>query len=146
MHPQTINIRMFLRDVEKDANLLDKKFQGSSTKISYLNNPKYFWFEENQIVDLLDEEDEGDDKDCIGNSGDGLEAKTGHIMTNQEIVTKYWTICMNVRLVSVKLQRWMSTIVLLVCAWTAIRLTGSLTLQHGTGCSCSSCHLFLFLS
>jgi hypothetical protein len=111
---------MFLKDVEKDTNLLDEQLRGSTTKLSYLNNPKYFWFEENQIIDLLDEEDEGDDSN--DNSGNGLEVDAGHIMTNQEIVTKYWTICMNVRLVSVKLQRWMSTIVLLVCAWTAIRL------------------------
>ena len=113
---------MFLKEVEKDANLLDEKLQGYTTKLSYLNNPKYFWFEENQIVDLLDEEDEGDGKASNDNSVDGFEVETGHIMTNQEIVTKFWTICMNVRLVSVKLQRWMSTIVLLICAWTAIRL------------------------
>ena len=70
-------------------------------------------------MDLLDEDTEKDNNE---NSIQEAPAPTAHIMTNQEIMKKYWTISMNVRLVSVALQRWMSTLVGLVCAWTAIRL------------------------
>jgi len=116
---QTILIRKFLKEVEKDANTLDKKMQEFQAQNSDTNEPRYFWFEENQIVDILDEEE---DNDSLEEIEDEVSDRKEHVMTNQEIVTKYWTISMNVRLVSVKLQRWMSTIIGLVCAWTAIRL------------------------
>jgi len=45
-----------------------------------------------------------------------------HIMSEQEIMHKYWKISMNVRLASVALQRWMSSIIGLITTWSAIRL------------------------
>ena len=45
-----------------------------------------------------------------------------HIMTEQEFMHKYWKITMNVRLASVALQRWMSSITGLITTWSAIRL------------------------
>jgi len=47
---------------------------------------------------------------------------TPHVMTEQEIMHKYWRISMNVRLASVALQRWMSSITGLITAWSAIRM------------------------
>eukprot|EP00092_Neocalanus_flemingeri_P021440 GFUD01023246.1.p1 GENE.GFUD01023246.1~~GFUD01023246.1.p1 ORF type:complete len:436 (+),score=65.88 GFUD01023246.1:156-1463(+) len=116
---QTIKIRMFLKELAQDANLLDKKLQTSEAQSSSENCSRYFWFEENHIVDLLDDVT---DQDKNENTIQEVQAATPHIMTNQEIMNKYWTISMNVRMISVALQRWMSTIVGLVCAWTAIRL------------------------
>jgi len=117
----TINIRKFLKEIEKDSSLLDKRIREYQAVEGSINvQQKYFWFEENKIVDVLEEVEE--DKDSLEGSVDEAQESGGHIMTNQEIVSKYWTISMSVRLVSVKLQRWMSTIIGLVCAWTAIRL------------------------
>ena len=45
-----------------------------------------------------------------------------HIMSEQEIMHKYWKISMSVRLASVALQRWMSSIVGMISAWSAIRM------------------------
>ena len=45
-----------------------------------------------------------------------------HIMSEQEIMHKYWKISMNVRLASVALQRWMSSIIGLITTWSAIRM------------------------
>ena len=45
-----------------------------------------------------------------------------HILSEQEIMHKYWRISMNVRLASVALQRWMSSIIGLITTWSAIRL------------------------
>ena len=47
---------------------------------------------------------------------------TPHIMSEQEIMHKYWKISMNVRLASIALQRWMSSIVGMISAWSAIRM------------------------
>jgi len=47
---------------------------------------------------------------------------TPHIMSEQEIMLKYWKISMNVRLASIALQRWMSSIVGMIAAWSAIRM------------------------
>jgi len=47
---------------------------------------------------------------------------TPHVMSEQEIMHKYWKISMNVRLASVALQRWMSSIVGMISAWSAIRM------------------------
>ena len=44
-----------------------------------------------------------------------------HILSEQEIMHKYWRISMNVRLASVALQRWMSSIIGLITTWSAIR-------------------------
>ena len=49
-------------------------------------------------------------------------AFTPHIMSEQEIMHKYWKISMNVRLASIALQRWMSSIVGMISAWSAIRM------------------------
>ena len=108
---------MFLKELEQDANLLNKKLQTYQTQNSSENYPKYFWFDENKIEDLLDGETDQDE--IVDEDG---QAPTPHIMSNEEIMNKYWTISMNIRQVSVALQRWMSTIVGLICAWTAIRL------------------------
>eukprot|EP00092_Neocalanus_flemingeri_P002896 GFUD01003098.1.p1 GENE.GFUD01003098.1~~GFUD01003098.1.p1 ORF type:complete len:432 (-),score=56.95 GFUD01003098.1:61-1356(-) len=115
---QTINIRIFLKELEQDA-YLNKKLQTYETQSSSENCSGYFWFEENHIVDLLDEIT---DQDTNEKNTQDVQEKDPHVMTTQEIMYKYWTISMNVRLVSVSLQRWMSTVVGLVCAWTAIRL------------------------
>ena len=110
-----------MKEIEKDSSLLDKRIREYQAVEGSVNvQQKYFWFEENKIVDVLEEVEE--DKDSLEGSVDEAQESGGHIMTNQEIVSKYWTISMSVRLVSVKLQRWMSTIIGLVCAWTAIRL------------------------
>ena len=45
-----------------------------------------------------------------------------HVLSEQEIMHKYWRISMNVRLASVALQRWMSSIIGLITTWSAIRL------------------------
>jgi len=45
-----------------------------------------------------------------------------HILSEQEIMHNYWRISMNVRLASVALQRWMSSIIGLITTWSAIRL------------------------
>jgi len=47
---------------------------------------------------------------------------TPHVLTEQEIMHKYWRISMNVRLASVALQRWMSSIIGLITTWSAIRM------------------------
>lgn len=47
---------------------------------------------------------------------------TPHVMSEQEIMHKYWKISMSVRLASVALQRWMTSILGLVTAWSAIRM------------------------
>ena len=47
---------------------------------------------------------------------------TPHVMSEQEIMHKYWKISMNVRLASIALQRWMSSIVGMISAWSAIRM------------------------
>ena len=47
---------------------------------------------------------------------------TPHVLTEQEIMHKYWKISMNVRLASVALQRWMSSIIGLITTWSAIRM------------------------
>jgi len=49
----------------------------------------------------------------------GLEPR---ILHEEEIMLKHWRIVRSVRLVSVALQRWMSSITLLITAWTAIRM------------------------
>ena len=46
-------------------------------------------------------------------------AFTPHIMSEQEIMHKYWKISMNA---SIALQRWMSSIVGMISAWSAIRM------------------------
>jgi len=45
-----------------------------------------------------------------------------HVLSVQEIMHKHWRISMSVRLASVALQRWMSSITLMITAWTAIRM------------------------
>jgi len=45
-----------------------------------------------------------------------------HIMNEQEIMHKYWKISMNVRLASVALQRWMSSIIAVIVTFSAIRM------------------------
>ena len=47
---------------------------------------------------------------------------TPHVLSEQEIMHKYWRISMNVRLASVALQRWMSSIIGLITTWSAIRM------------------------
>ena len=47
---------------------------------------------------------------------------TPHVLSEQEIMHKYWKISMNVRLASVALQRWMSSIIGLITTWSAIRM------------------------
>ncbi|XP_023337962.1 uncharacterized protein LOC111708736 [Eurytemora carolleeae] len=49
-------------------------------------------------------------------------ASEPHVMPSQEIMHKYWRINMSVRLASVALQRWMSSIVFMITAWSAIRM------------------------
>jgi len=43
-------------------------------------------------------------------------------MNEQEIMHKYWKISMNVRLASVALQRWMSSIIAVIVTFSAIRM------------------------
>ena len=115
---KTINIRSFLKEIEQDASLLDAKLQSESTANSQRENASYFWFRENQILDVLQE-----NPSQINNEQDTNASKDSpRIMTNQDIASKYWSISLNIRMISVKLQRWMSTIMGLVSAWTAIRL------------------------
>jgi len=45
-----------------------------------------------------------------------------HVMSEQEIMHKYWKISMNIRLASVALQRWMSSIVAMIVTFSAIRM------------------------
>jgi len=55
--------------------------------------------------------------------GDGVElAVEPRIMSNQEIMYSFWRISNTVTLASVALQRWMSSITLMITAWSAIRL------------------------
>jgi hypothetical protein len=58
--------------------------------------------------------------DGLGVSGES--EPDPHIMSVQEIMHKHWRISMSVRLASVALQRWMSSITLMITAWTAIRM------------------------
>eukprot|EP00088_Acartia_fossae_P009007 TRINITY_DN14341_c0_g1_i8.p1 TRINITY_DN14341_c0_g1~~TRINITY_DN14341_c0_g1_i8.p1 ORF type:complete len:318 (-),score=46.86 TRINITY_DN14341_c0_g1_i8:191-1144(-) len=61
----------------------------------------------------------------VENSGEGSSEDNTiepHIMSVQEMMHKHWRISMSVRLASVALQRWMSSITLMITAWTAIRM------------------------
>ena len=60
---KTITIRMFLKEIELDAKLLDEKIRESEI-ISKHNNQQstlnYFWFEEMHVVNLLEVDNEDD--------------------------------------------------------------------------------------
>lgn len=169
---QTINIRKFLRELEQDAFLLDRKLQaaygnGKPVKDDLKN---FVWMDDDHIADIFDEDKKKVDEvqDDVrenrrasstsahftdlqlrlgienvpvedpqpdtyqGNTSrfqqldsviENAEASfTPHIMSEQEIMHKYWKISMNVRLASVALQRWMSSIVGMISAWSAIRM------------------------
>jgi len=169
---QTINIRKFLRELEHDAFLLDRKLQvsygnGRAVKDDLKN---FVWMDDDHIADIFDQdenklddikEDSREDRRPSSTSAqftdlqlrlgsenvqvnesmsdtyqgntstfqrldsviENAEASfTPHIMTEQEIMHKYWKISMNVRLASIALQRWMSSIVGMITAWSAIRM------------------------
>jgi len=169
---QTINIRKFLRELEHDAFLLDKKLQvsygnGKAIKDDLKN---FVWMDDDHIADIFDQdenkldnikEDSREDRRPSSTSAEFTDLQlrlgrenvqvnesmsdmyqgntstfqrldsvienaeasfTPHIMTEQEIMHKYWKISMNVRLASIALQRWMSSIVGMITAWSAIRM------------------------
>jgi len=166
---QTIHIRRFLRELEQDALLLDRKLNASYSAVGSrpvrddLKN--LIWSDDDQIGDMfkdayVDHQSGGviDDRVNVGPGGENdLQLDTDradsrsnsrnnsvstrstfqpldtvldedessivpHILTEQEIMHKYWKITMNVRLASVALQRWMSSIIGLITTWSAIRM------------------------
>jgi len=169
---QTINIRKFLRELEHDAFLLDRKIQASYGNGKPLKDDlkNFVWMDDDHIADIFDQDknkleeikedvredrrssstsaqftdlqlrlgsenvqvDESLPETYQGNTSrfqqldsviENAEASfTPHIMTEQEIMHKYWKISMNVRLASIALQRWMSSIVGMISAWSAIRM------------------------
>jgi len=167
---QTINIRKFLRELEQDAFLLDRKLQVSYGKTMKDDLKNFVWMDDDQIADIFDQDkikadgngeinrddrrlsstsaqftdlqlrlgsenvqvEENVQDSYQGNSSrfqqldsviENAESSfTPHIMSEQEIMHKYWKISMNVRLASIALQRWMSSIVGMISAWSAIRM------------------------
>jgi len=166
---QTIHIRRFLRELEQDALILDRKLNASYSTIGSKSArddlKNLIWSDDDQIGDMfkdahVDNQNGGviDDRVNVGASGendfqldpDRIESSNSsrnnsvsagstfqpldtvldenessivpHILTEQEIMHKYWKITMNVRLASVALQRWMSSIIGLITTWSAIRM------------------------
>jgi len=169
---QTINIRKFLRELEQDAFLLDRKLQASYGNGKPVRDDlkNYVWMDDDHLADIFDENkkkideiqsDSNENRRASSTSAqftdlqlrlgsdqvqvaeaqtdtyqggtsrfqqldsviENAEASfTPHIMSEQEIMHKYWKISMNVRLASVALQRWMSSIVGMISAWSAIRM------------------------
>jgi len=169
---QTINIRKFLRELEQDAFLLDRKLQASYGNGKPVRDDlkNYVWMDDDHLADIFNENnkkideiqsDPNENRRASSTSAqftdlqlrlgsdhvqvaepqtdtyqggtsrfqqldaviENAEASfTPHIMSEQEIMHKYWKISMNVRLASVALQRWMSSIVGMISAWSAIRM------------------------
>jgi len=182
---QTISIRRFLKELEFDAQLLDRQI-GSSYRQEAPAVNHYMWTDDDSIADYFtDRSQDGSnvqtmresvasggrresassfkdlqlrigpgpttpDADRPSRAGSLVDSTPGgpvldrtpltsrferlsdgeneesavdpHIMSVQEIMHKYWRINMSVRLASLALQRWMSSITLMITAWSAIRM------------------------
>jgi len=107
---------------EEARNREDRRSSNSSSNFNDVQLRLGLGVQEDDRIGILEQRNTSTFQQLSSAIEEAEQAAPPHILSEQEIMHKYWKISMNIRLASVALQRWMSSIVALVITFSSIRM------------------------